>query len=150
MTLYNSAVLLDVTLSAVLGALIGLERELAGKNPSLRTFGLISLGSCIFAILSAYTVQNTPNADPSRMAAQVISGIGFLGAGAIFRSGNQVSGLTTAALMWVTAGIGLAVGFQRYDVAVSGTILALTVNVGLRYVHRAIRFFRPDYYHLED
>ena len=127
---------LHLMVSAGLGALIGLERELAGKDPSLRTFALISLGSCVFTILS---LQPHPESrvigDPGRIAAQVVTGIGFLGAGAIFRSQRGVSGLTTAALMWVTAAIGMAVGFDRFDLAVSSTIIALIITFVLKLVH---------------
>lgn len=133
-----------IFIAAFLGALIGLERELAGKDPSLRTFTMISMGSCIFSIISQLNVQTNPAADPSRIAAQIVSGIGFIGAGAIFRSTRGVSGLTTAALMWVTAGIGMAVGFDRIDLALSGTLIALFMNLVLQLVHRLIRALRSE------
>src|SRR4051812_15306936 len=92
--------------AAILGALIGLERELSGKDPSLRTFSLICIGSAAFSIVSA-GVQSTPglnevskmSVDPGRIAAQIVVGIGFLGAGTIYRSSSRITGLTTAALM---------------------------------------------------
>jgi putative Mg2+ transporter-C (MgtC) family protein len=130
--------------AALLGAIIGLEREIAGKDPSLRTFALISMGSCIFGILSHTTVSGIAGGDPSRIAAQVVAGIGFIGAGAIFRSPKGVSGLTTAALMWATAGIGLAVGFDRFDLAFSATIAALLVTLCLNIVHQIIRWIRGE------
>lgn len=133
-------------IAAALGALIGLERELAGKDPSLRTFALISVGSCLFGMLSIAVTASGAIADPGRIAAQIIPGIGFLGAGTIFRSQRGISGLTTAALMWVTAGIGMAEGLGRTDLAVSATLLALFVSFGLRLVHRMIRHFRPEAY----
>lgn len=132
-------------IAAGLGAVIGLERELAGKDPSLRTFALISAGSCIFSMLSLAVTGAAPHADPGRIAAQIIPGIGFLGAGTIFRSKRGISGLTTAALMWVTAGIGMAVGINRVDLAVSTTIVALFITFGLKYVHRMIAKFRPSH-----
>jgi putative Mg2+ transporter-C (MgtC) family protein len=132
--------------AALLGAIIGLERELAGKDPSLRTFALISVGSCIFSILSIYVTVGSSHADPGRIAAQIIPGIGFLGAGTIFRQKRGISGLTTAALMWVTAGIGMAVGLDRIDLAVSTTIVALFITFGLKYVHRGIQYFRPGHH----
>jgi putative Mg2+ transporter-C (MgtC) family protein len=125
--------------AALLGALIGLEREMAGKDPSLRTFSLISLGSCLFSLLSIQSALGVPNAEPSRIAAQIVVGIGFLGAGTIFRSRHGVSGLTTAALMWVTAGIGMAVGFGRVDLAVSATILAVIITMSFTLVHRTMK-----------
>jgi putative Mg2+ transporter-C (MgtC) family protein len=130
---------LPLILSAFLGALIGIERELAGKDPSIRTFALISMGSCMFALLSWESLSVFHVGDPSRIAAQIIPGIGFLGAGTIFRSKYGVSGFTTAALMWVTAGVGMAVGLKRIDLAVSATVIALIITLCLRVVHRYVR-----------
>lgn len=129
-------------ISAGLGALVGLERELAGKDPSIRTFGLICLGSCIFSIISVQASFGIPTSDPARIAAQIVVGIGFLGAGTIFRSRKGVSGLTTAALMWVTAAIGMAVGFDRIDLAISATVIALLITLGLSSVHRLLNYLR--------
>jgi putative Mg2+ transporter-C (MgtC) family protein len=131
-------------IAAGLGALIGVEREIAGKDPSIRTFSLISLGSCIFTVLSWEVVQSYHFGDPGRIAAQIVPGIGFIGAGTIFRSKYGVSGFTTAALMWVTAGIGMASGFQRNDLAVSATIIAIVLTFSLRIVHGVIRRYRPE------
>ena len=130
--------------AAALGAIIGLEREIAGKDPSLRTFALISMGSCIFALLSRLSVADVPAGDPSRIAAQVVAGIGFIGAGAIFRSPKGISGLTTAALMWATSGIGMAVGFDQTKLAVDATIAALFITLCLNIVHQIIRYIRGD------
>ncbi|MBX7137415.1 MAG: MgtC/SapB family protein [Oligoflexia bacterium] len=129
-------------LSAVLGAVIGLERELAGKDPSLRTFSLICMGSCIFALMSRYVAQTVPGADPGRIAAQIVPGIGFLGAGAIFKSTRGVSGITTATLMWITAAIGTAVGFDKFPLAVSATLVALAAIYSLRLVHMLLSYVR--------
>ena len=129
-------------LAAALGAVIGLEREIAGKDPSLRTFALVSLGSCIFAVLAIISTEGIPNADPSRISAQVVAGIGFIGAGTIFRSKRGVSGLTTAALMWTTAGIGMLVGYGHTQLAVSGTLTALLITLTLRLVHQLLRLIR--------
>lgn len=131
-------------LAAGLGALIGLERELAGKDPSIRTFTLISTGSCIFSMISIEAAAGIANAEPSRIAAQVVSGVGFLGAGTIFRARNRVVGLTTAALMWVTASIGMAVGFNCIDIAISGTLISLLATIGLRTVHRLTAALRKQ------
>ena len=132
----------QLTIAAGLGILIGLEREFSGKDPSLRTFTLISLGSCAFSIISVDSVIGVANADPSRIAAQIVTGVGFLGAGTIFRSANRVVGLTTSALMWVTASVGMAVGFQRTDVAITATLLAIMSTIGLRAVHRVTHGLR--------
>lgn len=127
--------------AALFGALIGLERELAGKDPSLRTFSLISLGSCLFGMLSIRIAEHG-HGDPSRIAAQIVVGIGFLGAGTIFRSRRGVSGLTTAALMWVTAAIGLSVGVDEIELAGAATLYALIIAVSLSISHRLIAVLR--------
>lgn len=134
----------QLLIAAGLGSLIGLERELAGKDPSLRTFMLISLGSCLFSIASIHAAVGVQNADPGRIGAQIVSGIGFLGAGAIFRSPRGISGLTTAALMWMTAAIGMAVGFARTDMAIQGTAVALFVMILLNIVHRVLGRLRTN------
>lgn len=137
-------------LATLLGALLGLEREIAGKDPSLRTFALISLGSCAFSILSleAFFIAKEHNmiADPGRVSAQIVSGMGFLGAGAIFRTSNHVRGLTTAALMWTTAASGMAAGWGKFSLALSITLIALFVLVSLKLVHGVVRRIRPDFY----
>ena len=134
----------QLLLAAGLGVLVGVERELAGKDPSIRTFALISMGSCLFAMLSIDTVAQFHLGDPGRIAAQIVPGIGFIGAGTIFRSKHGVSGFTTAALMWVTAGIGMAVGFNRGDLATSATFIAIFLTLSLRIIHKAIRIIRPE------
>jgi putative Mg2+ transporter-C (MgtC) family protein len=132
----------DLLLAASLGTLVGLERELSGKDPGLRTFALIALGSCAFSLISRQPFIDTGIGDPTRVAAQIVSGIGFLGAGAIFRGSRRVSGLTTAALMWVTAGIGMAVGFDCQDIAISTTVIALVITLALRLVRFLIFMIR--------
>jgi putative Mg2+ transporter-C (MgtC) family protein len=132
----------DLLLAAGLGTLVGLERELSGKDPGLRTFALIALGSCAFSLISRQPFIDTGIGDPTRVAAQIVSGIGFLGAGAIFRGSRRVSGLTTAALMWVTAGIGMAVGFDCHDIAISTTVIALVITLALRLVRFLIFMVR--------
>lgn len=144
--LFHDPVNHRLLISAGLGALIGLERELAGKDPSLRTFALISMGSCCFSMVSEAVTIGTVSADPGRISAQIVVGIGFLGAGTIFRGARGISGLTTAALMWVTAAIGMAVGIGRSDIALSATVLAVVITFGLKLVHQVIRHFRPNFY----
>lgn len=104
-------------LSCVLGGFIGYEREAHHKSAGLRTHILVSIGSCLIMILSIKiysAVQGLTNADPARLAAQVVSGIGFLGAGSIIKEGPTVKGLTTAASLWVVSGVGLAIGAGYY------------------------------------
>lgn len=114
---YEGEVLMRLVLSCVMGGIIGYERQARHKSAGLRTNILVCLGSCLVMLLSQSLYQNVEgktNADPARLAAQVVSGIGFLGAGAIMKEGVTVTGLTTAACLWVVAGVGLAVGAGFY------------------------------------
>lgn len=109
-----------IVIAVLLGGLIGWERERHGISAGIRTYGAICLGSCVFGILSIAL----PGSDPSRIAAQVVTGIGFLGGGIIFRqSENYISGLTTAATLWATAAVGLAVSFGMYLISLLTAIL---------------------------
>ncbi len=117
-----------IALSFLLGGLIGLEREWHRQSAGLRTHIVIALGATILTLLSIYipqTFTHFQGGDPSRIAAQVVSGIGFLGGGAIFRYGTNVRGLTTAASIWVVAGIGMVVGAGMYIAALVGTAFVL-------------------------
>jgi putative Mg2+ transporter-C (MgtC) family protein len=122
--------LAQIVLAAVLGAAIGLERELGAQPAGLRTHMLVSLGAAVFTLSGAQLLGS----DPARIAAQVVTGIGFLGGGAILREGANVRGLTTAASLWVTAAIGTAVGLRWWFVGVAATALALLVLAGVKYV----------------
>ena len=117
---------LRLVLSCVLGGIIGYERQSRRKSAGLRTNVLVCLGSCLIMVMSVemyQEVEGKTNADPARLAAQVVSGIGFLGAGAIMKEGLSVAGLTTAACLWVVAGVGLAVGAGFYAGALISTAL---------------------------
>lgn len=117
---------LRLVLACILGGVIGYERQSRRKSAGLRTNVLVCLGSCLIMVLSEALYQNVEgrtNADPARLAAQVVSGIGFLGAGAIMKEGLSVTGLTTAACLWVVAGVGLAVGCGFYSGALITTSL---------------------------
>lgn len=115
---------LRLLLAAILSAIIGFQRERAGKPAGVRTLGLIGLGSALFAVISATGFKE---ADLSRIAAGVVTGIGFLGAGAILRRHDGVEGLTTAAAIWVTAGIGMAAGAGLYLFAVVVTVIVILI-----------------------
>lgn len=124
-------------LAALLGSLIGLERERLLWAAGLRTHMLVAVGACLIMIVSAFGFGDgvlAPHVilDPSRIAAQVVSGIGFLGAGSIMFLDNKVRGLTTAASVWVVAGIGLAVGGGLYGAAISATAIILIILVGVK------------------
>jgi len=114
-------------LAAVLGAIIGFQRERAGKPAGLRTHILIAMGSALFTVVSIYGFGSA--ADPSRIAAGIVTGIGFIGAGVIFRgmSGDRVMGITTAASIWITAAIGIAAGAGLYIIAAAAAIVTLLV-----------------------
>jgi putative Mg2+ transporter-C (MgtC) family protein len=111
-------------LAAVFGAVVGYERRSADKPAGLRTLSLVAVGSALFTIISTFGFET---ADQSRVAAQIVTGVGFLGAGTILRSGVTVSGLTTAATIWATAAIGMAVGSGMYIASASGTALILII-----------------------
>jgi putative Mg2+ transporter-C (MgtC) family protein len=123
--------------AVVLGALIGLEREARDQPAGIRTHALVAVGAALFTIAGAYgfsDVQRDPSVDPARVAAQVATGIGFIGAGAILKIGLSVRGLTTAATLWMAAALGVAAGAGAYLLAALGTVAVLIVVVGLRLV----------------
>jgi putative Mg2+ transporter-C (MgtC) family protein len=125
-------IVFKLTLACILGGLIGLERESLNRPAGLRTYTLVCVGSALAMIVSLdmyFEYYKNVNADPGRIAAQVVSGIGFLGAGTIMREGATVRGLTTAAGLWVVACIGLAVGAGLYAPAIATTILILFILI---------------------
>jgi putative Mg2+ transporter-C (MgtC) family protein len=144
--------LLRLALAAVLGGLIGVERELREREAGLRTHLLVAVGSALFTIVGAYgfhdflsSGESVVRADPTRIAAQIVTGIGFLGAGAIIRQGFSVRGLTTAATLWVVAAVGLASGAGYYSAAVITTALVLIALYPLRILaYKILRGFRPE------
>ena len=123
-------------LAAALGSIIGFERERSVRAAGLRTHMLVSVGSCLIIIVSAYGFNTVLGRyvvlDPSRVAAQVVTGIGFLGAGSIILRNEAVKGLTTAASIWAVAAIGLAAGAGLYIAAVASTVIILAILAGLK------------------
>lgn len=120
--------LVRLVVAALLGAGLGLEREIHGHQAGMRTHMLVALGSALFTVLSIYGFPQMPGTaatDTSRISAQVVTGIGFLGAGAIIKYGTSIRGLTTAASLWVVASVGLAAGTGAYFLAVAGALIAL-------------------------
>jgi putative Mg2+ transporter-C (MgtC) family protein len=142
-------VLLRLFVAAALGGAIGVERELRERQAGLRTHLVVSVGAALFTLVSAYGFQDVLSqgrvvADPTRIAAQIVSGIGFLGAGAIIRQGLSVRGLTTAASLWLVAAIGMASGAGFWAGAVLATAGALLTLGPLRVgAFRLLRRFRP-------
>ncbi|MDQ3939989.1 MAG: MgtC/SapB family protein [Actinomycetota bacterium] len=139
-------VVLRLVAAALLGGVVGLERESSDQAAGLRTHMLVSLGAALFTMVGAYGLGDFTGSgrgldvDPTRIAAQVVTGIGFLGAGAIIQQGVTVKGLTTAAALWVTAAIGLAAGFGYWIGA--GVVTVITV-LALYFLKRMRRLFRP-------
>jgi putative Mg2+ transporter-C (MgtC) family protein len=124
-------------LAAALGALVGAEREWHQKAAGLRTNTLIALGSALFTLMGL-ELAGGPDADPTRVASQVVTGIGFLGGGAILRTGGTVKGLTTAATIWMNAAIGVAAGAGKFKLAVAGAVTTLLVLQALLPLERAM------------
>jgi len=124
-------------LAAVLGGAIGAERELNDQPAGLRTHMLLTTGACLFTLISAYGFGR--GTDPSRIAAQIVTGIGFLGGGAIVRDGLTVKGVTTAASIWATASVGVAIGAGSYVLGVGGAVLVVGTLFGLRSVDNVLR-----------
>jgi len=141
----------SLCISAFLGSLVGLEREIHGRPAGFRTHLLVSVGACLFVLVSidfhrrfgVFTGSSPVGVDPGRVAAQVVTGIGFLGAGAIIREGASVRGLTTAACLWVVAAIGVACGVEMYGTASVVTIIALSSLLVLKKVEE---FLEKDVY----
>ena len=150
--IWNDILSSDVTLTGaiaklllalLLGATIGIERRFKGQIAGLRTFALISMGACLAMLISIYIPQEylgLKNGDPGRIAAQVVSGVGFLGAGAIIQMKGSVRGLTTAAGIWMTACIGLAVGAGMYIIAIVATLLIIFVLVNIERIEKLANF----------
>ena len=132
-----------LVLSLVLGATIGMERRRKGQIAGLRTFALISMGATLAMLISIYIPQEylgLKNGDPGRIAAQVVSGVGFLGAGAIIQMKGSVRGLTTAAGIWMTACIGLAVGAGMYLISIIVTLLIIFILVNIERIEQRHNF----------
>ena len=144
-------ILYRLFIAAILGALIGFERDVHGRAAGLRTNLLVSVGAALFMIISELVAHRSlsafgikvPGIDPGRIAAQVVTGIGFLGAGVILKEGFTVRGLTTAACLWLVAGVGMAAGAGFYEIALFATIIGIFCLVALQ---RVEKFYKKDSY----
>ena len=146
----NFGFAINIVLALILGFVLGLERELTNKYAGLRTHMLVCVGACIFTLISIYgfptfavgdnvdITQATGIRDTARVAAQIVTGIGFIGAGTVLRNGPMVFGLTTAATLWIAASIGMACGAGMYDVALVSTILSVAVLTLIRIFEKRI------------
>ena len=135
MTTLDWDFILRLLLAGIMGGLIGLEREMRAKGAGIRTHFIVALGSALFMIISMYAFEGTDKFDSSRVAAGVVSGIGFIGGGVIIFQRNVIRGITTAAGMWVAAAIGLACGAAMYPLAAAATLITLLVLELLHFFH---------------
>lgn len=151
MQLSTGALVLRLLLAAVLGALVGIERESAARGAGIRTHALVALGAALFTVGGAYGFTDIahPSADPARVAGQVAAGVGFIGAGAVLRHGTSVLGITTAATVWLAASIGVASAAGGYAAAAITTGLALLALVFLRNVKPLARVLSGHHATLE-
>src|SRR6266853_981155 len=127
--------LIKLVLALVFGAIIGTEREYKTKAAGFRTVILIMVGSTLFTIVSGIFGKNT---DPTRVASNIVTGIGFIGAGAIFKEGNFVKGLTTAAVIWISAAIGMSIGIGQYEFAFLSLCIVMSVLLGFSWFQNII------------
>ncbi len=144
MELTTIDILIRLVVAVLLGGLVGVERTLAGKTAGMRTYALVSMGSALFVIISqiiSTQFVGLINFDPLRMASQIIVGIGFIGAGLVFHNSREMrtSGLTSAAGLWVSAGIGIACGFSLYTVAIISALLTLLIFTVLWYIEKSFK-----------
>lgn len=139
----NILIFAKLLLAMILGGIIGTERAVMAKQSAgTRTFGLVSLGACLFIAIGSYVdiaYLGILSFDPLRVAAAVVMGIGFLGGGLIIFRGDSLHGVTTAAGLWIAAGIGMAVGFGMYSVAIFATLLSLIMFTGMWYIENRFK-----------
>lgn len=139
-------ILISLSLTVILSSFIGLEREVRGRSAGLRTHLLVSVGSAIIMIISIYgfpALASGQTRDPARLAAQVVTGVGFLGAGAIIHYAGGIKGLTTASTIWLSMAIGLACGSMNFILAIISTILVMIVLITFRRLERRVTKHHP-------
>jgi putative Mg2+ transporter-C (MgtC) family protein len=144
MELLTIDILIRLLVAVLLGGIVGVERTLAGKTAGMRTYALVAMGSALFVLISQIVSANfigLTSFDPLRMASQILVGIGFIGAGLVFHDHQHMrtSGLTSAAGLWVSAGIGMAVGFGLYPLAIIAALLTLLIFTILWYVEKGFK-----------
>ena len=139
--LTNADIVVRLVLAMLLGGLVGSERLFAGKTAGMRTYALVSLGSAVYVVVSILITNEylrIVSFDPMRMASQVVVGVGFLGAGLIIFRDSKVSGLTTAAGLWLAAGVGVSVGYGLFEVAIFAALLTLFVFTVLGFIKKKL------------
>lgn len=131
-----------VGVAVLCGGIVGFERQMRGKPAGIRTNILICLGTTVFVKLS--TLYSGQNADMTRVLGQVVTGIGFLGAGVILARGGRVKGVTSAAVIWMLAGIGSMIGFERFTAAIALTVVTVVILTVIEYLELNLRWFRGE------
>jgi len=146
-TLYFPVTAKLIMLAAITGLMIGFEREIKNKAASLRTFSFISLGSCLFALLSVEATRSAgiSHYDVTRIAAQVVTGIGFVGGGVIFKTHDRIEGITTASMIWMTAALGMACGFNRIGLVLWGVIAYMFILLSSYVLFRLAGWYRRKF-----
>ncbi|HEY4502379.1 MAG TPA: MgtC/SapB family protein [Candidatus Paceibacterota bacterium] len=135
---------LQLIVAVLLGIVLGAERAIAGKTAGMRTYALVSMGSCLFVIISTVVTKSLlglTGVDPLRVVAGIVTGVGFIGAGLIIFKETSVRGLTTAAGLWVAAGVGVAVGYKLYIIALFSVTLTVFIFTILWFIENKIKFF---------
>jgi putative Mg2+ transporter-C (MgtC) family protein len=143
----NSDIILRLVTAVGLGLVVGAERLLVHKDAGMKTHALVAMGAAVFVLISELAVQkyiNLPGLNPTMIPAQIVLGIGFLGAGSIMHQGSRFRGLTTAGGLWVTAGVGMAAGFGFYGLAFITTILVLLILTLVNILEKPIRIISGD------
>lgn len=144
-TINNIDLIIKLALALFLGMCLGIERVVAGKIAGMRTYGLVTMGSALFTIVGVVAAGGYESTlavkESIRLTAQIITGIGFIGAGLIIFNGSKVSGVTTAAGIWVAAGVGVATGYGLYLLAITATVFALITFTILWYVEDRLKIF---------
>jgi putative Mg2+ transporter-C (MgtC) family protein len=141
-TITLSGIIFRVMIAVIFGAVLGLERTLAGKTAGMRTYSMVSLGSAIFVIVSQIVLLPAPNealANPLLMASAIITGIGFIGAGLVIFQDHKIVGLTTAAGLWVAAGVGIASGYGLFQLALVATVAAIVIFTALWFIENYLK-----------
>lgn len=140
--LTTTEIIIRISVAVGLGALLGLERTLAGKTAGMRTYSMVSLGSALFVIISQIILsgfQDVSLANPLLIASAVITGIGFIGAGLVIFQDHKVTGLTTAAGVWVSSGIGMSSGYGLFTISIIGVVAALVIFTALWFIEKILK-----------
>ncbi|API87251.1 hypothetical protein F7310_07705 [Francisella uliginis] len=136
MEVYRVFEIMQITVAAFCGIAVGVERQHYGSSAGIRTYALVCVGSCLFGIISTHAMGGAyyeSIADPTRIAAQIVTGVGFIGGGIIFKDSNRVRGITTASTVWIMASIGLAIAFEMFLLPIAATILCIIILTSNRW-----------------